>query len=399
MGVQTYIPRDHQDILQVENATSRRRADCGTDIQPFGGRGVSTIWLEDDGSSAAIMADWPWESANASSSDQQASPLVQGSPLQSSSSQSSHEAMQRTSQEFMQPPLDALGLGVRTTSSRTSLVETLQTCLTSLPSPTNAPALASPTGGSLSDPSGASTPTLQQSRSAGALSGSTSKALGPAKPTKRRSRASRRVPTTVLEATSSDFRDMVQRLTGVSAANSAAPVRPQPQRAAPTTFIRPDRPLPSATVIRPAANSSMLNLSTPTTSLESNVASFDDIFHILQRSSSELFAPLHSSNIKREFHQAESSVQPFSMSGSIMATRPLLTPSNTTWTWESAAHEQSRHFEFPNASSSLAFANEIIGASGEANVSSTSGLIVLPDDNDLSSSPFDISWLPGHDEH
>jgi hypothetical protein len=298
--------------------------------------------LEVEESPAAIMADWSWESANASSS-QQASP-IQSSPLPSSSSHSSHEAMQRTA------PVEAPA-----NPSRFSLVETLQTCLTSLPPSTSA----------------LQSPAPEPSRV------SSSRALGPTKPSKRRSRATKRVPTTVLEASTIEFKDTVQRLTGIPASTSPAPVRPQPQRA---TFIRPDRPLPATSMLRPPpANSSILNFSTPPPA-----SSFDDI---LRRNSAELFSPLRGLNVKREL-EAGSSSTPFSMSGSIMTTRALSAPVSS-W-WDAAAHD------LQNVSSS-SLANEIIGTtSGPRNESTSAGLIMLPEDNEVSMSQFD-AWLADQD--
>ena len=321
---QTYRLRDHHlGVVGVENATSRRSR---ADITPFGGSDVSSIWLEVEELPAAIMANWSWESANASSS-QQASP-IQSSPLPSSSSHSSHEAMQRTA------PVEAPA-----NPSRSSLEETLQTCLTSLPPSTSA----------------LQSPAPEPSRV------SSSRALGPTKPSKRRSRATKRVPTTVLEANTIEFKDMVQRLTGIPASTSPAPVRPQPHRA---PFIRPDRPLPTTSMLPPPPASS-----------------FNDI---LRRNSAKQFSPHRSLNVKPEL-EAGSSSTPFSMSESIMTTRALSAPVGS-W-WDAAAHY------LPNVSSS-SLANEIIGMmSGPRNESSSAE---LPEDNEVSMSQFD-AWLADHE--
>lgn len=139
-----------------------------------------------------LMASWPWEAKPPQTR--------QGSPLYEGASQA---AMR--------------------TETRPTLVETLQTCLTSLPHTTMATATSR--GQSLMPQLGsgcedgkvetvdansmASSRTAQNMTSAPKSAGA-----GGAKVGKRRSRASRRVPTTVLEANSSDFREMVQKLTG-----------------------------------------------------------------------------------------------------------------------------------------------------------------------------------------
>ena len=376
--VQTYNPRIHQGVVEIENATSRQRAHCGQDNGPLGGGGgggLSTIWLElGEEPAAALMADWSWDSAANASSSQQTSPMQLNSPLQSSSSQSSHEAMQ--------------GPAIRVNSGRTSLVETLQTCLTSLPS---ASALASPT-----DPSGTASSPMRQSRSGGALSGpSTSRALGPAKPAKRRSRASRRVPTTVLEATSGDFRDMVQRLTGIPPASSTTPLRPQPQRASPSTnFIRPSQRPPTA------PSSFLLNFSPPPAHPASTIAVSDDPPRPIHRNTSDpQFPSLRGSNFMRELAAP--------IPGSIMITTSRTPPVSTSW-WDSAASEQSRQIALQNVSNSSVATNEIMGASRPPGVlSSSSGFVMaeFQEPSDLPEpymsqfdSPFDPNWLSGDDQ-
>lgn len=185
-----------------------------------------TSVLEEDLSD--FMADCSWEaspppsvSQPSTSSPIRGSPLsrspLQGSPLHSSSS--SESAMQQ-----LQDSRPASAEGHKTTRS---LVQTLQECLTSLPQSTTS---GDNNRRSLSDPTGATTSSSLQSSSRSA--------------SKRRPRASRRTPTTILETNPSDFRDMVQKLTGIPSATptpGAAPVRPRPQRANSNgSFIRPE---------------------------------------------------------------------------------------------------------------------------------------------------------------
>lgn len=165
---------------------------------------------------------------------------------------------------------------------------------------------------------------------------------------------------------------MVQRLTGVpvSAPPSQAPVRPQPQRAAPT-YIRPDRPLSSASVIRPSSPSATVirPFTTPSTR-----PTFGDPRNSLRGNPT----------VKRELEIGTSVHTPLSMAGSIVTTRALAAPSS--WLDQ---------LNLPNASSE----NASVGASGPVSVSSSVGLMGLQEDiPELSISQFD-AWLSGEDQH
>lgn len=172
-----------------------------------------TSVLEEDPYSD-LMAEWAstWEASTppSSSVSQPVLSPIRGSPLRSPSN--SEPAM---------PPQQSTEAPKRTTRS---LVETLHECLTSLP---QASAIMADQERSTSDPTGATTTSaLRQSSSR--------------PPGKRRPRASRRTPTTIFETDPSEFRDMVQKLTGIPTATpgGAAPVRPRPQRA--SSALRPE---------------------------------------------------------------------------------------------------------------------------------------------------------------
>ncbi len=147
-------------------------------------------------------------------------------------------------------------------TSRSSLVETLQTCLTSLPSSTKSvstasmvvrqpwtkssssvmaasrtsnrasPGLAAPTAACKAESVDVIAISSRVTNSSHSVGATTSKVA------KRRCRASRRVPTTVLNAEPSNFLDLVQKLTGIR--NKKKPelggvqpvqlLRPQPRR-------------------------------------------------------------------------------------------------------------------------------------------------------------------------
>ncbi len=147
-------------------------------------------------------------------------------------------------------------------TSRSSLVETLQTCLTSLPSSTKSvstasmvvrqpwtksssslmaatrtsnrasPGLAAPTAACKAESVDVTAISSRVTNSSHSVGATTSKVA------KRRCRASRRVPTTVLNAEPSNFLDLVQKLTGIR--NKKKPelggvqpvqlLRPQPRR-------------------------------------------------------------------------------------------------------------------------------------------------------------------------
>jgi hypothetical protein len=147
-------------------------------------------------------------------------------------------------------------------TSRSSLVETLQTCLTSLPSSTKSvstasvvsrqpwtkssssvmaasrtsnrasPGLAAPTAACKAESVDVTAISSRVTNSSHSVGATTSKVA------KRRCRASRRVPTTVLNAEPSNFLDLVQKLTGIK--NKKKPelcrvqavqlLRPQPRR-------------------------------------------------------------------------------------------------------------------------------------------------------------------------
>uniref|UniRef100_A0A7I4CF35 VQ domain-containing protein n=2 Tax=Physcomitrium patens TaxID=3218 RepID=A0A7I4CF35_PHYPA len=209
------------------------------------------------------MANWQWD-WDFELEGQQESPLS-SSPLRSSSSPCSLAI--RSEEHVAQEPLsddgqcrDEMGVDNSPASSR-SLVQTLQKCLTSLPQYTNMTDCARQ---SMSDPAGAA-PTTSRNFS------SPSKSLGPTKPSpKRRQRPSRRTPVTVLETNPWEFRDTVQRLTGLRAAPNpnAALVRPQPTRPGPSTFVRPDylqplRPFRSISTPTPQPNPFITPLSPP----------------------------------------------------------------------------------------------------------------------------------------
>jgi hypothetical protein len=122
------------------------------------------------------------------------------------------------------------------TSSRSSLVETLQTCLTSLvphttksmdrlsPGKTTHPQFSDLQEESaiLMDAAAAQTSNCNRFTTASHSVGATT-----TKVAKRRFRASRRVPTTFLDSEPSDFQDLVQRLTSI---NAVKPGVPQPKR-------------------------------------------------------------------------------------------------------------------------------------------------------------------------
>ncbi|XP_024358253.1 uncharacterized protein [Physcomitrium patens] len=208
-------------MLQVDDVLSAGK---------FGSLAASPISVLDPS-----MANWSWDSTTPLVS-QHGSPL-RGSPLRSCSSPSSDAThnQEHVSQEPLFGSMRGRGGAMETsTPARTRpLVEALKNCLTSLPHSTHTGDRA---GLSSNNPSGA-TPTTSRS------GGSTSNPLGPTKPaSKRRSRASRRTPTTVLETNPSEFRDTVQRLTGIPSMpnQNTAPVRPQPKRPNPGTFLRPD---------------------------------------------------------------------------------------------------------------------------------------------------------------
>jgi hypothetical protein len=147
-------------------------------------------------------------------------------------------------------------------TSRSSLVETLQTCLTSLPSSTKSvstasvvsrqpwtkssssvmaarrtsnrasPGLAAPTAACKAESVHVTAISSRVTNSSHSVGATTSKVA------KRRCRASRRVPTTVLNAEPSNFLDLVQKLTGIrnkkkselGGVQAVQLLRPQPRR-------------------------------------------------------------------------------------------------------------------------------------------------------------------------
>ena len=189
------------------------------------------------------MAGWTLESM--SSGSQHSSPLRSSTSSQSNEAQPNpHDTRNLSKQEnaVSQNP-----------SSSNTLVETLKTCLTTLPHHhSNTAAMSSVSHHRVMNESSSRKKTSNNSsllpashNSASAASkvstsgASSSKPLGVVgtKATKRRPRASRRVPTTVLEASCNEFRDMVQKLTGIPAGHHApkgehhgGAVRPQPIR-------------------------------------------------------------------------------------------------------------------------------------------------------------------------
>lgn len=197
-------------------------------------------------------------------------PPVHASPLRPSSMSSPlRDTMQHTSKQGVEGNINN-----STSGSTRSLVETLQNCLTSLPQSTNC----------LSDP----------------MATTTSRQCSSRPPCKRRPRVSRRTPTTILETNPNEFRDMVQKLTGIpSATPGAAPVRPHPQRASPTNLVRPET-LRSIRRLPPMS-------SPPRPPLTSSPITF---LRHLQRNHTPggLYAPNTASNhpLKREFPEESS---------------------------------------------------------------------------------------------
>ena len=190
------------------------------------------------------MASWTLESM--SSGSQHSSPL-RSTSSQSNEAQPNHQNTRNLSKQDDAVSQNPSASSTHAPSSGNTLVETLKTCLTTLPHHNTAAAMSSVSHRVINE-SGRKTcgggSLLPASNNSGSVaskvsSGASSKPLGVVgpKPTKRRPRASRRVPTTVLEANCNEFRDMVQKLTGIPAGHHASKgehhggaVRPQPIR-------------------------------------------------------------------------------------------------------------------------------------------------------------------------
>lgn len=162
-----------------------------------------------------VMASWSWDTMEAANKNESAVPTYQINEVQNLDYQIREE--DTVIRERAQTRLQAANNNAGAVSSSDESFHSM----------------TMPPGG------GSSSATHQQQQVPNTTTtSSTSKPLGVTKrPTKRRPRASRRVPTTVLEAQSRDFRDLVLKLTGIPPA--AAPtgdlgghiLRPQPQRA------------------------------------------------------------------------------------------------------------------------------------------------------------------------
>lgn len=215
-----------------------------------------TSVLDDSG-----MASWTWDSI--SSGSQHSSPL-RSTSSQSNEAQPNHQDTTNLSKQDDAVLKNPSASSTHAPSSSNTLVETLKTCLTTLPHHSTATAMSSVSHRAINESSRKKTgssvlPASNNSGSAASKvsSGASSKPLGVVgtKPTKRRPRASRRVPTTVLEASCNEFRDMVQKLTGIPAGHHASKgehhggaVRPQPIRpgmANGSLVDRPEVPMPS----------------------------------------------------------------------------------------------------------------------------------------------------------
>lgn len=201
------------------------------------------------------MASWPWESM--SSGSQHSSPL-RSTSSQSNEAQPNHQDTTNLIKQDDVVLKNPSPSSTHAPSSSNTLVETLKTCLTTLPHHSTAATMSSVSHRVINESSRKKTGNslLPASNNSGSVaskvsSGASSKPLGVVgtKPTKRRPRASRRVPTTVLEASCNEFRDMVQKLTGIPAGHHAAKgehhggaVRPQPIRPGMANGSLVDRP-------------------------------------------------------------------------------------------------------------------------------------------------------------
>lgn len=162
-----------------------------------------------------VMASWSWDTMEAANKNESAVPTYQMNEVENLDYQIREE--DTVIREPAQTRLQAVNNNAGAVSSSDESFHSM----------------TMPSGGGSS-----SAPHQQQQVPNTTTTTSTSRPLGVTKrPTKRRPRASRRVPTTVLEAQSRDFRDLVLKLTGIPPA--VAPtgdlgghiLRPQPQRA------------------------------------------------------------------------------------------------------------------------------------------------------------------------
>ncbi|KAG0555413.1 hypothetical protein KC19_12G167600 [Ceratodon purpureus] len=272
---------------------------------------------------------------------------IRTSPLRSSMSSPLRDAMHLTSKRGAEGNNNSNSAGSR------SLVETLQNCLTSLPQSTN---MGDSVGRSLSDPNGAPS------------SATTSRQLSSRPPGKRRPRASRRTPTTILETNPSEFKDMVQKLTGIPSATPAGvPVRPQPQRASANHLVRPET-LRSIRRLPPISSPPRPPITpAPITVLQ----------HSQQNNTSPVLAAMTPTALKREFPEESSSSPLYGSYESVMK-RAMSAPTTSMESWWSD-NDKPRGPSMTNLNPELPFTMSSGDALTNAILSAASGTTASPD--------------------